>query len=167
MAADLDALGLAADDPRRATATIVEPLVREQPALRTTLLPGLLGALRRNVARGTADVALFEIGLVFRLDGRDAPWPSAPPKLAVDRAPTADELASLDAALPRQPRRLAVVLAGERDRSGWWGQARRVEWADAVEAVRLVAHEVGVQLQVRADDHAPWHPGPMRRTHGR
>ncbi len=157
--ADLDALGLAADDPRRATAKLLNPISDEQPALRTTLLPGLLGALRRNIARGTADVALFEIGLVFRLDGRDAPWPSTPPKLAVDRAPTADELASLDDALPRQPRRLAVVLAGERDRSGWWGPARRVEWADSVEAVRLVAQVAGVHLQVRADDHAPWHPG--------
>src|SRR5207237_3957922 len=92
-------------------------------------------------------------------DGRDAPWPSAPPKLPVARAPTPDELAGLNDALPRQPRRLAVVLAGERERSGWWGPARRVEWADAIEAARLVAQEAGVQLTVRADDHAPWHPG--------
>jgi phenylalanyl-tRNA synthetase beta chain len=61
--------------------------------------------------------------------------------------------------LPRQPRRLAVVLAGDRARSGWWGAGRAASWADAVEAIRTVARETGVAVAVRADEHAPWHPG--------
>jgi phenylalanyl-tRNA synthetase beta chain len=157
--ADLDALGLAPDDPRRKTLLLANPLSGEQPALRTTLLPGLLGALRRNVARGNTDVALFETGLVFRIDGGPDGWPAKPPRLPVDRRPTDDEIAAVNAALPRQPRRLAVVLAGERERSGWWGRGRAVEWGDAVDAARVVADEVGVSLEIRADDHAPWHPG--------
>ena len=155
---DLDALGLGADDPRRRTLRLANPISDEQPDLRTTLLPGLLSALRRNIARGNTDVALFETGLVYRIDDRDN-GPVRPPRLPVDRRPTDDELAALDAALPRQPRRLAVALAGERERSGWWGTGRPVEWGDAIEAARVVAREVGMVLDVAADDHAPWHSG--------
>jgi phenylalanyl-tRNA synthetase beta chain len=156
--ADLDALGLEADDPRRRTLALANPLSDEQPALRTTLLPGLLATLRRNLARGNTDVALFETGLVYRIDDREN-GSVRPPRLPVDRRPTDDELAALNAALPRQPRRLAVALAGERERPGWWGRGRAVEWGDAVEAARIVAREAGVVLDVAADEHPPWHPG--------
>ena len=122
------------------------------------MLPGLLAALRRNISRGNTDIALFETGLVYPRR-RSSERSVRPPRLPVDRRPTDDELAALDAALPRQPRRLAVALAGDRERSGWWGAGRPVEWGDAVEAARIVAREVGVVLEVAADDHAPWHPG--------
>ncbi|HEY3683200.1 MAG TPA: phenylalanine--tRNA ligase subunit beta [Streptosporangiaceae bacterium] len=155
-AKDLDALQLPAGDPRRAAVRLVNPLSEDEPLMRTTLLPGLLRTLTRNVGRGFTDVALFEMGLVFR------PRPGAPehaPRLAVDRGPTAEELASVEAAIPDQPRRVAVVLAGERDRSGWWGPGRTAGWQDAIEAAREVADAAGVTLTVRADQHAPWHPG--------
>jgi phenylalanyl-tRNA synthetase beta chain len=155
---DLDALGLGADDPRRRTLRLANPISDEQPDLRTTLLPGLLSALRRNISRGNTDVALFETGLVYRIDDQHD-GPVRPPRLPVDRRPTDDELAALDAALPRQPRRIAVALAGDRERSGWWGAGRPVEWGDAIEAARTVAREVGVVLDVAADEHAPWHSG--------
>ena len=63
------------------------------------------------------------------------------------------------ALLPRQPQRVAVVLAGERDRSGWWGDGREATWGDAVAAAQTVAAACGVVLTVVADDHPPWHPG--------
>ncbi|MFB8027576.1 MULTISPECIES: phenylalanine--tRNA ligase subunit beta [unclassified Streptomyces] len=151
----LDQLGLEKDDARRRTVTLVNPLSDEEPALRTTLLPGLLGALRRNDGRGSHDLALFETGLVFRPTGEE----TRAVRLPVDRRPTDEEIAGLDAALPRQPRRAAVVLAGAREQAGWWGKARTATWADAVEAARTVAGEAGVELTVRAGRHAPWHPG--------
>ncbi|ANH90691.1 MULTISPECIES: phenylalanine--tRNA ligase subunit beta [unclassified Streptomyces] len=151
----LDQLGLEADDPRRRRVTLVNPLSDEEPALRTTLLPGLLGALRRNDGRGGHDLALFETGLVFRPTGEEP----AAAVLPADRRPTDEQLAALDAALPRQPRRAAVVLAGAREQAGWWGKGRPSDWADAVEAARTVAREAGVELSVRADQHTPWHPG--------
>ncbi|GAA1935842.1 phenylalanine--tRNA ligase subunit beta [Streptomyces sodiiphilus] len=153
--AALEQLGLPADDDRRRTVTLVNPLSDEEPALRTTLLPGLLAALRRNHGRGSTDLALFETGLVFRPTGEE---PEAV-RLPVDRRPSDEEIAALDAALPRQPRRVAVVLAGARELSGWWGQGRAAGWADAVEAARAVAREAGAELSVAADRHAPWHPG--------
>lgn len=151
----LDQLGVPADDARRRTVRLVNPLSDEEPALRTTLLPGLLGALRRNDGRGSHDLALFETGSVFRPTGEER----MPARLPVDRRPTDEEIAGLDAALPRQPRRVAVVLAGAREQAGWWGAGRPADWADAVEAARTVAREAGAELVVRADRHEPWHPG--------
>ncbi|MFP8941520.1 phenylalanine--tRNA ligase subunit beta [Streptomyces fenghuangensis] len=163
--AAFDRLGLEADDPRRRTVRLVNPLSDEEPALRTTLLPGLLAALRRNDGRGSQDgqggLALFETGLVFRPTGQEA----AAVRLPVDRRPTDEELASLTAALPAQPRRAAVVLAGAREQAGWWGKGRPATWADAVEAARTVAREAGVELEVEADRHAPWHPGRCAALH--
>jgi phenylalanyl-tRNA synthetase beta chain len=153
--AAFDELGLDADDPRRLTVKLANPLSDEEPALRTTLLPGLLGALRRNDRRGNHDLALFETGLVFRPSGEEP----APPRLPVDRRPTDGEIAALNAALPRQPRQVAVVLSGAREQAGWWGNGYPAGWADAVEAARVIAREAGAELTVRKDQHAPWHPG--------
>ncbi|WP_369256864.1 phenylalanine--tRNA ligase subunit beta [Streptomyces sp. R35] len=150
-----DQFGLAADDPRRKVVKLVNPLSDEEPALRTTLLPGLLHALRRNDGRGSHDLALFETGLVFqpqdelRVAGR----------LPVDRRPTDEEIASLTAALPVQPRHAAVVLAGAREQAGWWGKGRPADWADAIEAARSLAREAGTELLVRSGQYGPWHPG--------
>ncbi|MFJ5850416.1 phenylalanine--tRNA ligase subunit beta [Streptomyces sp. NPDC092903] len=151
----LDQLGLPADDDRRRTVRLVNPLSDEEPSLRTTLLPGLLGALRRNDGRGSHDLALFETGLVFMPTGQE----TEPVRLPVDRRPSDEEIAALDAALPRQPRRAAVVLAGAREQAGWWGKGRPADWADSVEAARTIAREAGVGLTVRAGQYAPWHPG--------
>ncbi|MFE2730309.1 phenylalanine--tRNA ligase subunit beta [Streptomyces sp. NPDC059349] len=151
----LGKLGIEQDDPRRTTVKLVNPLSDEEPALRTTLLPGLLEALRRNDGRGSHDLALFETGLVFRPTGDE---PQAV-RLPVDRRPTDEEIAGLDAALPRQPRHAAVVLTGAREQAGWWGKGRPADWADSVEAARTIAREAGVELIVRGDQQAPWHPG--------
>ncbi|MFE1290991.1 phenylalanine--tRNA ligase subunit beta [Streptomyces sp. NPDC058751] len=150
-----DQFGLAADDPKRKVVKLVNPLSDEEPALRTTLLPGLLQALRRNDGRGSHDLALFETGLVFhpqeelRVAGR----------LPVDRRPADEEIASLTAALPAQPRHAAVVLAGAREQAGWWGKGRPADWADAIEAARILARESGTELLVRSGQYGPWHPG--------
>jgi phenylalanyl-tRNA synthetase beta chain len=77
----------------------------------------------------------------------------------VDRAPAARELASIEAMLPDQPLRVAAVFCGDREPAGWWGSGRPAGWADAVEAARTVAAEASAELDVRADQHAPWHPG--------
>jgi phenylalanyl-tRNA synthetase beta chain len=153
---DWDGLQLPADDARRRALRLANPLSEDEPLLRTTLLPGLLRTAARNLGRGFPDLAVFEMGLVYR--PREGA-PARAPRLAVDRGPTAEELASVQAALPDQPQRVAVVLTGRREPDGWWGTGRPALWADAVEAARTVAREAGVELRVEADQHAPWHPG--------
>ncbi|MER6675927.1 phenylalanine--tRNA ligase subunit beta [Streptomyces sp. NPDC000983] len=150
-----DQLGLEADDPARRVVKLTNPLNDEEPALRTSLLPGLLGALRRNDGRGSHDLALFETGLVFLPREERA----AAAHLPVDRRPTDEEIAALDAVLPEQPRHVAVVLAGAREQAGWWGAGRPAGWADAVQAARAVAAETGAELVVRGGQYGPWHPG--------
>lgn len=150
-----DDLGLDAQDPSRRVVRLANPLSDEEPALRTTLLPGLLAALRRNDGRGSHDLALFETGLVFLPRERAA----RAVRLPVEHRPTDEQLASLDEALPEQPRHLAVVLAGAREQAGWWGKGRPADWADAVEAARVAAAEAGAELVVRKGSYGPWHPG--------
>ncbi len=86
---DLDALGLPREDSRRVTIRVKNPLREEEAILRTTLLPGLMGAMSRNAARGLKSVRLFETGRVFT--ARDDPE---------------------DPRIPFQPFHLAMVLSG-------------------------------------------------------
>ncbi len=67
---DLDRAGL---DP--AAVEVENPLDRSESLLRTSLLPGLLKALRFNLDRQIDDLALFEIGRVFALPSGDGPTP--------------------------------------------------------------------------------------------
>jgi phenylalanyl-tRNA synthetase beta chain len=63
--------------------------------LRTSLLPGLIHALRHNVSRKNYDVALFEVGRVFA-NGRAA----------------------------QEERRVAIALTGQRNPLFWTGEER-------------------------------------------
>ena len=150
-----DRMGLAPDDPRRAAVRLANPLSAEEPLMRTTLLPPLLATLRRNVGRGTRDIALFEQGLVFQ----PIAGAGAPPAMGVERRPTDEEFAAADAILPRQPWHVSAVLAGEFEPTGWWGPGRQGSWADAIEAARIVCAAAGVSATPRSASHAPWHPG--------
>jgi phenylalanyl-tRNA synthetase beta chain len=157
--AAFDALGLPGDDPLRRTVRLANPLSSEEPSYTTTLLPGLLKAAARNVGRGATGVALFETGTVaFPVDRGPAPI------YGVDWRPSDGELAKLFEALPEQPLHLAVVLAGERERAGWWGAGRDAGWSDAISIVRRLATELGVEVEVVSTARAPWHPGRCARV---
>jgi phenylalanyl-tRNA synthetase beta chain len=150
-----DAWGLAADDPRRATTSVLNPLEADRPHLATTVLPGLLEALNRNVSRGTVDAALFAIAQVVQPTSQTR----AVELIPTDRRPTDDEIATLDASLPHQPQYVGAVLTGLREPKGPWGPGRPVEAADAFEAVQTIARACGVEVTLRAAQKLPWHPG--------
>jgi phenylalanyl-tRNA synthetase beta chain len=158
---DLDRLGLPADDPLRETIRVANPLSVEAPLLTTTLLPGLLHTTARNVGRGAGSIGVYETAPVF------FPTPDhlKAPILGVAWRPDEADLAKLMAAVPRQPLTLAVVLAGDRHPSGWWGAARPGTWADAIQLVREVARVLGVQVQVSQATREPWHPGRCAALH--
>jgi phenylalanyl-tRNA synthetase beta chain len=150
-----DVWGLAADDPRRTATAVLNPLEADRPYLATTLLPGLLEALARNVSRGAADTALFAIAQVVEPteDTR------AVERIPNDRRPTDEEIATLDASLPRQPQHVGAVLTGLREPAGPWGRGRPVEAADAFEMVRIVGRAAEVDFTLRSGQQLPWHPG--------
>ena len=150
-----DTWGLAADDPRRSVVTVLNPLEADRPHLASTLLPGLLEALSRNVSRGAVDTALFAISHVA-LKTADT---RAVDRIPTDRRPTAAEIAGLDGSLPHQPEHVAVVLTGLREPAGPWGAGRPVQAADAFEAVRVIGRAAGVEFTLHAAQELPWHPG--------
>jgi phenylalanyl-tRNA synthetase beta chain len=153
-----DAFGMPSSDNRRSAVRLANPLSEDEPLLRSTLLPPLFTTLRRNIGRGTRDLALYEIGAVFH----PRPGATRPPVMGVDERPSDDDLFAADATLPKQPWHVAVVLAGEISPAGWWGEGRQATWADAVEAARTVLSAAGVPLSmvtISAGDEAPWHPG--------
>ena len=153
--ADLDAMGVPADDRRRRLNKIVNPLSEASPYLRTSLLPGLFAAVARNLSRGNDDLALFEAGAVFFASDPLATAPRPP----VTQRPSAEELAAIDHALGQQPRHLGAVLTGHWQPDGWEGHGILAGWQHAIAFVEAAALAVGLRLDRRAAEYAPWHPG--------
>ncbi|WP_299447714.1 phenylalanine--tRNA ligase subunit beta [uncultured Phycicoccus sp.] len=153
-------LGLDVDAETARTVRIANPLSDEEPFMRTSLVATLVEALRRNVSRGAKDVALFELGLVT---ARTGPQRQAPTE-DVGVRPSDAVLATIREAVPHQPRHVAWLLAGDRDRAGWWGAGRRADLTDVLELVEAVAQALAVEVVVSADDAMPWHPGRCARV---
>lgn len=133
----------------------MNPLSDEQPLLRTSVLDTLLDALRRNVARGHRDVAVYELGLVTI--GREQP--SNAPVPGIEVQPDAETLAQIRGAVPEQPRHVAMAAAGDIERGGPWGPGRKADASDAVAWALSVGTALGLELVVTATERPPWHPG--------
>ncbi|MBW1989295.1 MAG: phenylalanine--tRNA ligase subunit beta [Deltaproteobacteria bacterium] len=91
-----DRLDLPEGDDRRRMLPIRNPLTEDQAVMRTSLLPGLLDTVARNINMNNRDLWLFEMGKVFFSNqGRDV--------------------------LPDEHDVLALVMTGSRP-GGMWGQ---------------------------------------------
>ena len=112
---------IAGDDP-----AVVRPLAVKNPisadyeVMRTWLVPGLAQAARRNLARGVADVRLFEVSHVVR---------KAPPDAAAGT-------------LPDEPLHAAGVLAGRAP--GWLKPGEPLDFFDAKHVVEELLAGFGV-----------------------
>lgn len=152
--ARLDELGLADGDPRRSALRLANPLSDEAPLMRTELLQTLPDALRRNISRGSRDVALFEIDSVTR-PHRDAQAPVP----GVGERPDDAVLQQIRDAVPHQPWHVAVIAAGQADRAGWWGSGRALDVTDVVGWAHAVCDTLGVAVERRQTEREPFHPG--------
>lgn len=150
-----DTWGLDADDPRRNTSRVLNPLDVERSELATTLLPGLLEVAGRNISRGVRDLAIYGIAQVV-LPGPDT---RAIEALPVDRRPSDEQIAELIASLPDQPVHIGAVLTGRREPRGPWGPGRAAEAADVFALADAVADAADVTIERRAAAYLPWHPG--------
>ncbi len=104
-----DLYGSPVDGPVPAV-KVANALDASAPYLRTSLLPGLIEAARRNLSRGLVDLSLFEVGLVFTPEPGVTYGTTELPS-GLER-PTADQLAGLNAGIPPQPRHVAVLILG-------------------------------------------------------
>jgi phenylalanyl-tRNA synthetase beta chain len=106
-------LGLPEGDPRLAPVKLANPMSADQSVLRTSLLPGLLKAVRDNVDRLNDPPNLFEIGKVYLWDE-----PVAAPAHAAEPG----------AVLPREPEAVGIVLAGPLAPENWTGAGRETDF---------------------------------------
>jgi phenylalanyl-tRNA synthetase beta chain len=60
-----DLLGAEKDSPLRSFVPLLNPLTLDQSVMRTSLIPGLLAAVKTNLSYGEKDLRLFEWGRVF------------------------------------------------------------------------------------------------------
>ncbi|MGH7786745.1 MAG: phenylalanine--tRNA ligase subunit beta, partial [Candidatus Binatia bacterium] len=115
--------------------TLANPLSRDEPEMRRSLLPGLLATVRTNRNQGARGVAAFTVGRAF--------W-------------------QLDA--PREAWRLAGVLAGDWPQHGL-GSPRAVAFDDAKGVLEALLERWHLLDRVRWErlEDAPFHPGRSAR----
>ncbi|MBI3648938.1 MAG: phenylalanine--tRNA ligase subunit beta [Actinobacteria bacterium] len=109
---------------------VANPLRAEEGHLRTRLTPGLLRAVARNQAGGVRSVALFEVGVVFRLG---------------------DPV--------EERRKVAMALCGPAG-EGWAAERRDLDVYDAKGALESLMGGLGVRDWELGDSPGgPFHPG--------
>ncbi|QEW02707.1 phenylalanine--tRNA ligase subunit beta [Microbacterium lushaniae] len=136
---------------------LANPLDGQAPFLRRSLIPGLLQVAHRNVSRGFTDLALFEAGVVVVPEEGVTYGTETVPAPAV--RPDAATLAALDAAIPPQPRHIAVLVTGNRIAKQPGQDAEPFDVADVLDAVRTIAVAAGVEISVTQGERAALHPG--------
>ena len=109
---------------------VANPLRAEEGFLRTRLTPGLLHAIAQNAARGVAQIALFEVGTIFRLGD-----------------PFIEQ------------RKLGFALSGPAG-EGWAAVRRELDVLDAKGVLEALLDDLGVPgWSFGAPPGPPFHPG--------
>ena len=125
--------------------------------LRRTLLPGLLDVARRNLSRGLTDLALFEIGTVFRPEPGVVPGTDFIP-VGAER-PDDATLATLAAGIPPQGWRVAALFLGDAQPKQPGAAAVPTGLSDALDAVHQLGLAAAVDMTIVAGSHPALHPG--------
>jgi phenylalanyl-tRNA synthetase beta chain len=123
-------------DPQRPTISLANPLSSEMSVMRTSILPGLINALKHNVNRQQNRVRLFETGLCFIPDS---------------------EKSGMDTI--KQEAMFAGVICGDIHHEQWSEQSRKVDFFDIkadVEALLSFSADIPAY---EAAQHPALHPG--------
>ncbi|GBC63245.1 phenylalanine--tRNA ligase subunit beta [Desulfonema ishimotonii] len=123
-----DRLCFKADDPRRRMLTILNPLTEDQSVMRTTLIPGLLETMQRNLARQNRNLKLFEVGKIFLSNGQER--------------------------LPKEIEMLAGLWTGTRSDTAWHTAESACDFYDLKGAVEGLFAALGVK-DTEFTAHAP------------
>jgi len=117
---------------------LANPLSAELGVMRTQLLPGLVAALARNVARQQPRVRLFELGKVFAANGSESPL---------------------------ETQRVAAAACGDALPPQWSDAARALDFHDLKGDLESLAALSGAALEFRASKVAWGHPGRSADVH--
>ena len=114
-------------------AVIIEnPTNREQSILRTTLLPGMLLALKRNHNRGLTGLSFFEMGKVFH-----------PKKMSQ----------------PEERENVAILLSGFMIEKEWYEKGKKVDFFDGKGILEEVFSRFGIKRwNLKKGTHPGFHP---------
>ncbi len=107
-------LGFPEDDVRLRPVRLSNPMSVEQSVMRTSLLPGLIGALRDNIARLNDPPNLFELGRVYLWDDEVSPAPA--------------HAAEPGVVLPHEPESVAIVLSSPLRPEAWTAGSRAADF---------------------------------------
>ncbi len=121
---------------------IINPLGEELSALRTSLLPGLLGVLGHNQRHGAKHVRIFEVGVTFR-----------------KREGTLEE-DERDRGLPQECKQLGLLMFGGRAKGRWYEGGASVDFYDLAGVVDNLADAFDPQAPLlrRPGEIAPANP---------
>lgn len=113
-----DKLMLAECDPRRSVIRLANPLIEEQSVMRTSLLPGLLETVARNISFRSMDLKLFEMRRVYMpVQGEE---------------------------MPVEPICIAGALTGLREREDWSHTRAVVDFFDAKGIVENLLEQLNI-----------------------
>ncbi|MCO6412245.1 MAG: phenylalanine--tRNA ligase subunit beta [Thiogranum sp.] len=118
-------------DPQAQTVALANPISSEMSVMRTSLWPGLVGALRYNLARQQGRARLFESGLKFIVQDNEL----------------------------KQINMIAGVIVGDRNPEQWGLPRQPVDFFDLKADVEALLAQTGVVAEFRADSHPALHPG--------
>jgi len=149
----VELLGFTGD--RAKSFRITNPMSEEFPLLRTHLLPGLLTTAVRNIGRGAKNLAIFEIGTVFR---NTTPLGKAV-NPGVNKRPSEKIIKEIYDGVPKQMLFVGAVVTGEKILSDWQGSGSKFTWSDAIAKAQEIIESTGNGFEVIGSDLAPWHPG--------
>ncbi len=116
--AELKCLNLPAQDHRMKMLKILNPLSEDQSTMRTTLIPGLLTTMRKNIHQKNLDLKLFEIGQVFLVQEKDE--------------------------LPQERKMLAALATGLYQEESWNIEKRDVDFYDLKGCLENLLEELHV-----------------------
>ncbi|MBU3949947.1 MAG: phenylalanine--tRNA ligase subunit beta [Proteobacteria bacterium] len=99
-----DLLKLSSDDPKRQLVKVLNPLTEEQNVMRTSLVPGLIETMRRNLSYQSKNLKIYEIGKIFLNKGKDS--------------------------LAEEIEMIAGLLTGDRHSSAWYSKETNCDFYD-------------------------------------
>jgi len=114
-----DLLGVEPNSKLSSFVKLRNPLSVDQSVMRTSLLPGLLSAIKTNLSHGEEDLKIFEWGKVF-FKGEDE-------------------------GLPQEEIFLAAAIAGLSNEQDWYRKERKVDFFDIKGVAEALLKSLGLQ----------------------
>ena len=122
---DLGRAGMA-EDLKKAV-SLENPISELYALMRTSMTPGMLNVISRNIRKGSPNLRMFEIGPVYSI--------------------------SLDE-LPEQTTRLTIVLTGDATDSHWSNETDPVDFYDLRGYLESLCEEVGFSITLQNEAHS-------------